>query len=776
MHKFIKFSFLFVIFLFLFSTYSQSETDKPTWKNINIDSDLFKALKKNETDKDTVKNKLERLKNQRKSTKRWSQPQDFKFLIPLAIVFFALIFGMTSTESTKKKNKLSESKEKSKHAVRFTLFFRDKNNKIAMQYIEDSDDAEPRIKGVQNACESYGHLEINDLILSINGNPTKTISDYTKERIKLKWGQEVTFKIERKGKILKKYITPISFESWKEKIALLGIDVLPHKKKYVKVSNIDFFDSVRPKYDSPALIAEGDIIISVNSKKIASIENWDKEISGFKPGQTITFKVKRKMKGIISEKIKLINYNGFLKNNEEYVRSVLGKKVADLMLKEYEEGDYIGISDERRQELQNMDSKEKSKENDYTDDDYSDDEGYDEKKIYITTTVKKEKVASKESFVLTLDGLPDDEKLKILRDGKKIFLKIYIFDVTDLDSNKYYEISDTTGLTDQYFSNHCHVIKTNEVTWSDENMNLIQSKELEPYGDHPTKLAFPYSVMQLPKVGKRKLSFRTFLCTNKQKFDDVEGRPKDGESINYRPESFKMDDDGEYGFDDHGDYSEILSYASSEIEVEYKQPGYLDINRRKYNDLTITLGFALNQQEGKNLKENFEKIKDEIRYDGDSSAEGNIYKSLSLKSNYESALKKKIDLESILKELKKNSRIHERYEMIDLLLNLAITDETYGAKENEFIDKVAKSLDLHNEQFQEIKKRKTASVKFVDFGDKADESIFGITKDMDKKEKLKVLRKEYSRWNALTNNNDKAIRERAREMRDLAANTRRQYT
>ena len=64
----------------------------------------------------------------------------------------------------------------------------------------------------------------------------------------------------------------------------------------------------------------------------------------------------------------------------------------------------------------------------------------------------------------------------------------------------------------------------------------------------------------------------------------------------------------------------------------------------------------------------------------------------------------------------------------------------------------------------------------MDFGDKADESIFGISKDMDKEEKLKVLRKEYSRWNALTNNNDKAIRERAREMRDLAANTRRQYT
>ena len=47
---------------------------------------------------------------------------------------------------------------------------------------------------------------------------------------------------------------------------------------------------------------------------------------------------------------------------------------------------------------------------------------------------------------------------------------------------------------------------------------------------------------------------------------------------------------------------------------------------------------------------------------------------------------------------------------------------------------------------------------------------------MNKEEKLKTLRKEYSRWNALTNNSDKTIRERAREMRDLAANLRSQYT
>ena len=56
-----------------------------------------------------------------------------------------------------------------------------------------------------------------------------------------------------------------------------------------------------------------------------------------------------------------------------------------------------------------------------------------------------------------------------------------------------------------------------------------------------------------------------------------------------------------------------------------------------------------------------------------------------------------------------------------------------------------------------------------------EESVFGIDKDMTKNEKLKILRKEYSRWNALTNNTDKMIRERAKEMRDLAASLRSQY-
>ena len=137
---------------------------------------------------------------------------------------------------------------------------------------------------------------------------------------------------------------------------------------------------------------------------------------------------------------------------------------------------------------------------------------------------------------------------------------------------------------------------------------LVQTVELNPYEYKPTELAFPYSKLQLQEYGKRKLSFRTFICTENQKFDENNGRFISYDNPSFRAEEHFLDYYSE-GFDEYGDYSDILSYSSSEIEVEYKQPGYLEINRRKYNDLKIALSLALNQDDKNNQKGNLEKIK-----------------------------------------------------------------------------------------------------------------------------------------------------------------------
>ena len=430
--------------------------------------------------------------------------------------------------------------------------------------------------------------------------------------------------------------------------------------------------------------------------------------------------------------------------------------------------EYPDLTIERIKEIEKMDL---SDEPVYDEEEYN---SSNEDKIYINTSVSKKKIKGKDSFVINLSNLPDDNKLEDLEEGgtKEIYLKIFAYDVTDLNEDKYYEIQDTTGETDQYFLNNCHVIKTDDLSWSEGNNILVQTKRLEPYEEIPSILAFPYSKMLLPKYGKRKISFRSFICTEDQKFDENTGRFIVYGNPDLRAEEHYLQ--SYESFDEYDNYSFILSYDSCEIDLEYKQPGYLEVNRRKYNELKIALSFALNQEDEKNIKVNLEKIKDSIRY-GDFTADANIYKILNLKKNYEKALNNKIKLDDILKELKKNSVIHERYEIIDFLLNLATNDETFSSKENKFIDTVSKELELNKEKYQEIKKQKTASVKFVDFGDEADESVFGINKDMSKDEKLKLLRKEYSRWNALTNNSDKLIRERAKEMRDLAASLRSEY-
>ena len=430
--------------------------------------------------------------------------------------------------------------------------------------------------------------------------------------------------------------------------------------------------------------------------------------------------------------------------------------------------EYPDFNLERIKEIEKMDLQD---EPEYDEDDYNNRIG---DKIYISTSVSKKKISGKESFVVKLNDLPNELEMEnYIIGGQKIYLKIYVYDVTDLNEDKYFKIQDNGEDTGQYFLNNCHVVKTEDLSWSEGNGILVQTKELGSSGYHPSELAFPYSKLQLPKYGKRKLSFRTFICTDNQKFDENNGRFISYDSPTYRAEEYFLESYSE-GFDEYGDYTDILSYSSSEIEVEYKQPGYLEINRRKYNDLKIALSLALNQDDKNNQKANLEKIKDSVRY-GDFTVEGNIHKILSLKKNYEKSLNQKLNLDDILKDLKKNSVIHERYEIIDFLLNLATKDETFNSKENKFIDKVSKELELNKDKYQEIKKQKTSSVKFVDFGEEVEESVFGINKDMTKDEKLKILRKEYSRWNALTNNTDKMIRERAKEMRDLAANLRSQY-
>ena len=75
-----------------------------------------------------------------------------------------------------------------------------------------------------------------------------------------------------------------------------------------------------------------------------------------------------------------------------------------------------------------------------------------------------------------------------------------------------------------------------------------------------------------------------------------------------------------------------------------------------------------------------------------------------------------------------------------------------------------------------MKNKIVAKVGSLDLSEKPSEESFGITDDMTDAEKMKILRKEYTKWNGQTNHKDPKKKKRAREMVKIIADLRKQYS
>ena len=538
-----------------------------------------------------------------------------------------------------------------------------------------------------------------------------------------------------------------------------------YKKKFNKVDYVYRFSSANN------IIKVGDIIsslitnvIGIKKKiKIKSLDHlYEEIIENFEPSQKIWLEIYRNGRKFVEE-IKLINSYDCNQLKKNSILKMFNKPQSDFLIMELENSEDYSISADLIEKIEKMDLQEENE----SQDDY--------KKLFISSYVKKEKVSGKDCFVVHYDSFPNTYEFE----ENSVFLKVYAFDVTDLDQkeyNIYFETDDyiDNPKLDNYLRDNCNVIKTNNFDWSEGSSILVQKKLLDPNEDPPGKIAFPFSVMNFPKAGKRKIAFRSFICKKELKFHENEGRPLDYQMVNYQAEHFKLNEYLDH-FDEYDSYPDILAYDATEIDAEYKQAGYLGVNRQKLDTLIIPIGYAIANIKNDPSK-SIQLVKDEIAFKGDRSTEGGINQVLNLKKTYDQAQISKIDPQDYLNEIKNYSKIDERYEVINSLLNIATNDKTLSLEENKFLDEAAKKLELNQNKYLEIKKIETASLKFVDFGDKADESIFGISNEMDDKEKCKILRQEYSRWNSQTNNTDKNKRIRAKEMVNLIANLRKQYS
>ena len=201
------------------------------------------------------------------------------------------------------KKKKRKDPQRLKHKVRFNIEFDYKP--------KDSHKSKPLIIYVQAGSISENKFFNGDLIKSVNSIQVKTGDDLDNEINKLNWGDEVLFEVERNNKIEKVNIKTISFNHYKENCVAWSLEV-EKVNKLIKIKRygIDYaFDNE---------LEVGDELISINSEKILSLDDFDKERSKYKVGDIIEYKIQRQNQPkpkII--KIKLISLKESIKNNKK---------------------------------------------------------------------------------------------------------------------------------------------------------------------------------------------------------------------------------------------------------------------------------------------------------------------------------------------------------------------------------------------------------------------------------------------------------------------------
>ena len=327
------------------------------------------------------------------------------------------------------------------------------------------------------------------------------------------------------------------------------------------------------------------------------------------------------------------------------------------------------------------------------------------------------------------------------KENEEAKFSCYVFDITDKDNE-----TPLQGLTDPY---------------KDENYLLCSIRNMKvglglAYNDWTPMFRFPKSLVVPPSRGQRILKFVVCASKLKSKFD--QGKIKNKKDLYFE--------------------------TTTTFDLNYEQPGYLEseIYESALNEKIVQLGMAVAYSEKKINMSGVEAIKSWINteilwknYFTDETEEKVKYSFL-LKNTYELLKKNKLSLSEIVKEINFKSNISRRYDAMNLLLNIAGSDDRLSKEEDKLLNNTARALELDLDRFQKMKTSTIANIDTIDESDEDNEdTIFNFSKEMTDADKCKKLREEYTRWNRQTNNSNEKIRNQARKMVELTANLRKKY-
>lgn len=224
--------------------------------------------------------------------------------------------------------------------------------------------------------------------------------------------------------------------------------------------------------------------------------------------------------------------------------------------------------------------------------------------------------------------------------------------------------------------------------------------------------------------------------------------------------------------------AEELACATFTFCYDNPKFGYIDLqeNIQRTKTLAVALAFAVSAVDGKLYDCEIELIKNWARNNVDISQASD-----KARNSLEKALNKtvaffssgnQLDIYNICKEIVEIVPIAQRYDILDLCLQVTQANGVASSEEINLLKSLADWLEVDTNRFRSMV-QKTLPVDMHETRDQ--EVILGVSSDMGKEKTREQLNKEYIKWNSRVTSSDPAIQNQADQMLKLIAEARRQY-
>ena len=302
-------------------------------------------------------------------------------------------------------------------------------------------------------------------------------------------------------------------------------------------------------------------------------------------------------------------------------------------------------------------------------------------------------------------------------------------------------------------------------SWSEPGTSLFKTQNFEVNGldngyhftDWATLFVIPKDVLNHPYKGKRTLGFITYVTDTLAKF--------------------------QYGSLENRE--SILNVHQSQLTYNFDEIGYKESieNRPRIIELSIQLALKVASMDSNIDQDEINEVKNWIGIKVEKDNFGNEEKILAEKSQFGKYLqdatsyaeKNSISQIEITKELNDKASKQQKYDALELMLDVMTSDSDASAEEMSIIDDVVKLLNLDPNTYKELRQSRLTKVENISTNQSADESIFGIDNSMSNEEICSKLADQYEEWSQRLALPDKATSKRAKEMSDKIIDLRKKY-